>query len=129
MSRKIINESVNAFLNKKEYKKSNMSVCQDYSGNYYLKQHGNTIAKIENDKIFISNAGWKSVTTKERLNELLYKLNKGYISQIRGVWYWNINNQIMTNKELISNSIKFPNNEFIPVDNYLSYVFNKGEKN
>ena len=31
---------------------------------------GNLISKLENDKLFITNAGWKSKTTKERLNAL-----------------------------------------------------------
>lgn len=48
----------------------------------------NKIAQWINGQIWISNAGWSSSTTKERLNGL-----RGVnIRQVRGVWY--LNNQI-----------------------------------
>jgi hypothetical protein len=51
--------------------------------NLYL--FGNCIAKREGGKILISNAGWFTNTTKERLNGL-----PGVsIVQKRGVWYLN----------------------------------------
>lgn len=35
-----------------------------------LKLHGNTIAELSADGLFITSAGWKTPTTKERLNGL-----------------------------------------------------------
>ena len=123
---KLNNEAVEKFLSQKKFKKGNMQVeLSDYYTDdnvIRLKQHGNTIAKIENGEIFISNAGWESVTTKEKLNCLLSKLNKGYIQQIKGVWYWQVNNQKMTNKEIIQNSIKFPYDKFVSVEYYLNHI-------
>ena len=69
--RKITNEAVSAFLDRKPFKKSNMKVQLDFGGVWKLKLHGNTIASIdEMNMLSISNAGWASNTTKERLNGL-----------------------------------------------------------
>ena len=68
MSRKITKESVNAFLMRKTFSKGNMQVVKEY-GTYRLKLHGNTIASIDELGVLsVSNAGWASNTTKERLN-------------------------------------------------------------
>lgn len=64
--RQITKEAVDAFLNGYYYKKSNMEVT---CGQMYL--HGNKIAWWDNNnQLWISNCGWMSVTTKERLNSL-----------------------------------------------------------
>lgn len=47
----------------------------------------NKIAEYEFDELWISNAGWKSRTTKERLNGL----SGVRINQVRGQWYLNGN--------------------------------------
>lgn len=64
--RQITKEAVDAFLNGYYYKKSNMEVT---CGQMYL--HGNKIAWWDrNYQLWISNCGWWSNTTKERLNAL-----------------------------------------------------------
>jgi len=66
--RKITKEAVSAFLERKPFRKSNMSV-EEIGGQYKLKLHGNTIATIDELGVLsVSNAGWASNTTKERLN-------------------------------------------------------------
>lgn len=87
MSRKITKESVQKFLDGVPFKKSNMEVSREGTI-YYLKLHGNKIAALESDgKMWVSNAGWKSNTTKERLNGLpgvnIYQRN----------WVWFLNDQ------------------------------------
>ena len=85
MSRKITNESVDKFLSRETFKKSNMEVDQCY-GQYRLKLHGNTIAVLDEfNMLSISNAGWESNTTKERLNGL----PNVRIHQRKFVWYLN----------------------------------------
>jgi hypothetical protein len=70
MSRKITQESVQKFLDGVPFKKSNMEVSREGTI-YYLKLHGNKIAALESDgKMWVSSAGWRSNTTKERLNGL-----------------------------------------------------------
>jgi hypothetical protein len=66
--RKITSEAVSAFLERKPFRKSNMSV--EANGNEFrLKLHGNTLASIDELGVLsVSNAGWRSNTTKERLN-------------------------------------------------------------
>jgi len=69
MSRKITQESVDAFYNNRRFNKSNMSV-EILDGQTLLKLHGNTIAGIDCKGTWITDAGWETRTTKERLNGL-----------------------------------------------------------
>ena len=87
MSRKITQESVSAFLAGRKFNKGNMSVEVE-SGYTKLKLHGNTIATIDALGVMsVSNAGWASNTTKERLNGL----PNVSINQKNWTWYLNGN--------------------------------------
>jgi hypothetical protein len=83
--RKITKEAVSKFLSKETFRKSNMSVEESY-GVYKLKLHGNTIATIDELGVLsVSNAGWASNTTKERLNGI-----PGVrVNQKNWTWYLN----------------------------------------
>lgn len=85
MSRKITKESISAFLAGRKFNKGNMSVEVD--GEFTkLKLHGNTIATIDRIGVLsISNAGWMSNTTKERLNGF----DGVHIKQKNWTWYLN----------------------------------------
>ncbi len=85
--RKITSQAVEAFIERKPFRKSNMAVSIE-EGITYLKLHNNKIAALLADgRMWISNAGWKSNTTKERLNGLpgvnIYQRN----------WVWFLNDQ------------------------------------
>ena len=70
--RQITQQSVNAFLNAKKFKKQNMKV-EVLPNVTILKLHGNSIAYRYNDPqrtLTIDSCGWFSNTTKERLNAL-----------------------------------------------------------
>ena len=83
--RKITIDSVNAFLNRQKFKRQNMEVTS-FDDSFYLKLHGNTIAVLHGDgTLMITDAGWQSNTTKERLNGLP-NVN---IHQKNFVWYLN----------------------------------------
>mgnify|MGYP003645007467 CR=1 FL=1 len=85
--RKITEESVKAFLNAKKFNKQNMSV-EVLPNVTILKLHGNEIAYQYNDPqktLSITNCGWFTVTTKERLNALP-NVN---INQKNFVWFLN----------------------------------------
>jgi hypothetical protein len=87
MARKITKEAISAFLDKRPFRKSNMEV-EGMFGTYRLKLHGNTIAVLDEfNMLSITNAGWSSNTTKERLNGLP---NVG-IHQKNWQWYLNGN--------------------------------------
>lgn len=94
MSRKITRESVDKFLSRETFKKSNMEVEKCYNAftgsvnEFRLKLHGNTIAVLDEfNMLSISNAGWESNTTKERLNGL----PNVRINQKKFKWYLNGN--------------------------------------
>ena len=85
--KKITEQSINAFMNAKKFNKQNMSV-EVLPNVTILKLYGNAIAYRYNDPqktLTISNCGWFSKTTKERLNAL----PNVYIQQIQFKWYLN----------------------------------------
>ena len=85
MSRKITKEAVSAFLERRQFSKSNMKVDENY-GIYRLKLHGNTIATIDELGVMsVTNAGWASNTTRERLNGL----PDVHVKQKNWNWYLN----------------------------------------
>ena len=90
--RKITKESVDKFLSREPFKKSNMEVEKYYNAftgsvnEFRLKLHGNTIAILDEfNMLSICSAGWYSNTTKERLNGL----PNVRINQKKFVWYLN----------------------------------------
>jgi len=70
MSRKITEESIQNFYNRAKFNKSNMSVEITDEGFPLLKLHGNTIAGRDYKGLWITDAGWPTRTTFERLNGL-----------------------------------------------------------
>lgn len=85
--RTITQNSVNAFMNAQEYKSSNIAV-EVLDNVTILKLHNNPIAYRYNDSertLSITNAGWFSNTTKERLNAI----PNVSIKQVKGVWILN----------------------------------------
>lgn len=66
----ITNESIEIFYNRGNLKKGNMKVVSDETlTTMYL--HNNAIARLSlAGQLMISNAGWYSNTTRERLNGL-----------------------------------------------------------
>lgn len=78
--RKITQETTSAFMNRNTRTLGNTMT----DGNA-LYLHGNKIAEWRDGDLYISNAGWTSNTTKERLNGL----RNVHIFQKRGQWYLN----------------------------------------
>ena len=70
---------IEAFKEKKVKKLSNTE-----STGKELLLFGNTIAEWRNNEIWITNAGWKTVTTRDRLQTLGANLR-----QKQGIWYLN----------------------------------------
>lgn len=85
--RKITSESIRCFLNAEKYSKGNM-IVEVLPNVTVLKLHGNSIAYLYNDPertLSITNCGWFSNTTKERLNSI----PNVHISQKDFVWFLN----------------------------------------
>jgi hypothetical protein len=85
--RKVTKQAISAFMNGERFSMGNTAVIV-LPNVTVLLLHGNEIAYRYNDPqktLSITNAGWFSNTTKERLNGI-----KGVsISQIKGIWYLN----------------------------------------
>tara|TARA_R110002050_G_scaffold295579_1_gene454586 strand:- start:67 stop:351 length:285 start_codon:yes stop_codon:yes gene_type:complete len=82
--RLITKESIQAFNQNRNFKKSNMQIIATKESTKLLYQ-GNTIAIKENNILKITNCGWFSNTTKERLNAL----NGVSLYQKDFIWYLN----------------------------------------
>lgn len=85
--RKITVEACNAFMNAEKFKSVNTEV-EVFSNVTILKLFGNEIAYRYNDPdrtLSITNSGWMSNTTKERLNGI----DGVQVQQIKGEWYLN----------------------------------------
>jgi hypothetical protein len=78
--RKITSESKKALESGKYYKNTNTEVM---GGKLFL--FGNLIARKDQDGLEITNAGWFSATTRERLNAL----EGVHIQQKAGIWFLN----------------------------------------
>lgn len=92
--RQITRDSVNAFRNKRNFKRQNMSV--QYLPNLDASKmylHGNLIAiyKHNTGELAITNAGWCSVTTKERLNGIIDSMTYGVKGIYQKDWQWYLN--------------------------------------
>tara|TARA_R100000426_G_C4728537_1_gene74895 strand:+ start:62 stop:409 length:348 start_codon:yes stop_codon:yes gene_type:complete len=85
--RKITQDAVRAFEQHKKFKRGNTEVEVSESRLFAeLKLHGNTIASSGVfEGLMISSAGWKTNTTKERLNGL----DGVHIYQKDFTWYLN----------------------------------------
>lgn len=99
--RQITKEAVNKFLQGENYSKNNTQVWSGYECSTErvtkLFLHGNLIAQRKAfGNTIITNAGWFSNTTKERLNGLLDLFGYDKIYQKKFKWYlmdkaWNGN--------------------------------------
>jgi hypothetical protein len=66
--RKITEDAIRAFRNNRDFKRGNTWV-QCVHGRRFLHLHGNVIAEMtQHGELYITSAGWQTVTTKERLN-------------------------------------------------------------
>ena len=82
--RKVTSGAVYAFRNNENFSSGN-TIVRHENGTTKMYLHGNMIAKKENGKVYVTNAGWFSNTTKERLNGI-----QGVsIHQKDYVWYLN----------------------------------------
>ena len=73
MARQITEDACKAFHNGYRFKRSNTEVDWSYEPNgrpasWYMWLHNNAIAKRQDNKLYVRSAGWRTLTTKERLN-------------------------------------------------------------
>ena len=88
MTRQITKQATRAFLDGDNFKLSNTEVIyNEIDETSYLYLFGNLIAKLDhyNNELTVTNAGWRTNTTKERLNAL----PKVSITQKQFEWYLN----------------------------------------
>jgi hypothetical protein len=85
--KKVTEKVVSAFMQGKALKVSNTE-----TDGTALFLHGNKIAEKRSDGLYVSNAGWMSNTTKERLNAL------PNVSIHQKNWQWYMNGELWGGK-------------------------------
>ena len=102
--RTITHLAVKKFMSMENFSRGNTQV---FNGDEVkLCLHGNNIATIKDNGLFITNCGWFSNTTKERLNGLLGSLGRIGIQQRNFKWY-------LDEKEWDGSLVKLlPNNDW-----------------
>jgi hypothetical protein len=85
--KKISEDGANALLNGKNFKRDNTKVL-----NSVMELYGNKIAWIRLGVLTLSDCGWQTATTKDRLNAILSGLGLGYIFQKDYIWYYSAGN-------------------------------------
>jgi len=96
--RKITKEASQAMVRHETYNKDNTRVSfgfVDADANAYemdMHLHGHLIASAETTRrgstLTITDAGWQTVTTKERLNGVLYYFDLGHLFQKNYEWFY-----------------------------------------
>jgi len=88
--RKVTEQTCSAFLSGEIARCGN--TCTAITGNeIFLVLHGKTIAKRtldDNSIVWVTLAGWPTVTTRDRLNGLCHMLGKGRFYQSKGEQYF-----------------------------------------
>ena len=88
---KIDREAAEAFINHNTFKSSKTEVTVSSKG-AFMFVHGNEIARVSHGHIEITNAGYNTNLTKNRLNAILYRSGRScLLIQMSGAWYF-INN-------------------------------------
>ena len=90
--RKIEEEMITAIKEARPYKKDNTKVTYDLGNNQVvIHLHGNLIAYVDNDvfNLYLSDAGYRTKTTKSRLNAILSSYDLGKIYSKKYQWYLN----------------------------------------
>lgn len=85
--RKIEEEMIRAIRARKDWKKDNTQVicCED---RLWVYLHGKLICQyFYNKAVVISHCGWKTATTKSRLNAILQYFGLSTIQQKKWDWY------------------------------------------
>ena len=107
MARKIEQQMNEAILNRKDWHKANTRVEYE-QGNcisrVYL--HGNKIAEVGDNFIRLFDGGWRSVTTKSRLNAILRGNGNGTEGVYQRNYQWYISHD-GTEEEFVSGMILY----------------------
>jgi hypothetical protein len=84
--RKITAQAADAFKAGHAFKLSNTRV-EIRNGEAFLYLHDNMIAHKAGDQLYITHCGWKTPTTKERLNAVLDAFRLPRLKQKDYTWY------------------------------------------
>ena len=88
--RKIEELMIQAIRLGKNFERDNTKVVHLEDGQCNVLLHGNHIAAITEQRLILSHAGWRTPTTKSRLNAILNGLGvDDRIYQSKGIWFNN----------------------------------------
>ena len=85
--RQITKESVKAFKNWERFSLSN-TIVKVFEWISQMFLHWNEIARFDWHQLYLDTCGWKTNTTKERMNWILEELGLWRIRQVDWVWFY-----------------------------------------
>lgn len=66
------------------------AIFTDREGFTNVIYHNTAVVRFNADTVILNNGGWKTVTTKTRMNQAARQFKLPYgVSQVKGVWYTN----------------------------------------
>ena len=69
-------------------KVENNTYCENYQDQIYITLHGNLITQESKNKIVLYSRGWRTLTTKDRINKILRDNSTGWqLYQESRIWY------------------------------------------
>ena len=92
--RKIESQMNQAIRNGSDFRKDNTTVI-NIRGNAFVYLHGNHIATVSDDSLQLFDGGWRSNTTKSRLNALCSEFAYG-CGVFQKNWEWFVNTRTGT---------------------------------
>lgn len=85
--RKVTKKAAEAFINGHKMTSGNTKVMGG-GDNFIMTLHDNVIATREGSRIILTDSGWQTATTKERLNGVLSEMHSEWrLYQLSGKWY------------------------------------------
>lgn len=87
--RKIEQQMCDAIADNKAWRSGNTEVALGSDGVSYVFLHSNLIAEVDDDTVTVYDGGWRTVTTKSRLNAICSRFcvaGEG-VCQRKGEWY------------------------------------------
>jgi len=84
---KTYNEAKQMFENSRKRKLQNNTYLVKTDLGYGIKLHNTIVVEYQPDKVILDSGGYKTPTTKNRINEYMPDSNKWFLVQDKGVWY------------------------------------------
>ena len=109
--RKIEQEMIDAIQENRDWSKANTTVSyNEETGTAVIRLHGNKIAEVDDDSMTIFDGGWRTNTTKSRLNALCSEFCIGAEGVFQEKFEWYVHKFVgQAGQSMVYNAVPFEN--------------------